>query len=318
MPCYHPISGWLSRNFTPAGKRTVVFNPRDGLIDRPVTIPCGQCIGCRLERSRQWAIRCVHEASLHEQNCFITLTYDDEHIPSDGSLKLDDLQRFFKRLRKRIYPHKVRYYAAGEYGEQLERPHYHACLFGWRPEDLEIIRQNHDGSYLYISSFLSEIWPNGFNSVGDVTFESAAYVARYVTKKITGKQALKTDEDGLTPYQREYIDVLTGEVTVHDVTPEFVTMSRRPGIGKGWLEKYGSDVLSYDEVIINGKPCKPPKYYDRCFEKTDIERITYLKAKRKAAALANPERTDIDRLYAAETIKEQTVKKSLKRTYEKN
>ena len=151
-------------------------------------VPCGQCIGCRLERSRQWAIRCVHEASLHTDNCFITLTYSPDCLPSDGSLNHDDFQKFFKRLRKHIAPKKIRYYMCGEYGEDLQqpsklgRPHFHACLFGLDFDDkqLYIVR---DDVKLYTSATLEKIWGKGFVTIGDVTFESAAYVARYIAKK---------------------------------------------------------------------------------------------------------------------------------------
>ena len=129
MPCYRPIKGYRSRRLNAeTGKRPVVFNPRDGFYDQPVDLPCGQCIGCRLERSRQWAIRCVHEASLHERNCFITLTYRDECLPTNGSLDLDAFQKFMKRLRRR-FGEGVRFFHCGEYGENFGRPHYHAILF---------------------------------------------------------------------------------------------------------------------------------------------------------------------------------------------
>ena len=112
MPCYHPLLGYRSRSLTEKGKRAVVFNPRDGYVDQPVQLPCGQCIGCRLERSRVWAVRCVHEASLHSDNCFITLTYDNSHLPSDGSLHKDHFQKFMKRLRKSVG--KVRFFHCDE------------------------------------------------------------------------------------------------------------------------------------------------------------------------------------------------------------
>ena len=128
MPCFCPLEGWRSKDRSSTGKRKIVFNPRDALRDMPVTVPCGQCIGCRLERSRQWAVRCIHEASLHEDNCFITLTYDDAHLPTDLSLNVSHFQKFMKRLRKR-FGEGIRFFHCGEYGENFGRPHYHACLF---------------------------------------------------------------------------------------------------------------------------------------------------------------------------------------------
>ena len=253
MPCFCPLKGWLSQKRTSNGKRSVVFNLRDGLSDRPVTIPCGQCIGCRLERSRQWAIRCLHESTLYKRNCFITLTYDDEHLPSDMSLNVSHFQKFMKRLRKR-YGKGVRYFHCGEYGEIGSRPHYHACLFNFDFKDRKLwsVRES---VRLYTSEELSSLWENGFSTVGDVTFESAAYVARYVMKKITGDAA---------DAHYEHVDLDTGVVSYR--TPEYVTMSRRPGIGRGWYDKFKDDVYNYDFVVVNGKKCRAPRYYDGCFE----------------------------------------------------
>lgn len=247
MPCYTPITGYLSRSLTQSGKRGVVFTPSKGFIDRPVNIPCGQCIGCRLEKSRQWAVRCVHEASLHENNAFLTITYNDENIPwqdTEQTLVKRDIQLFMKRLRKE-YGEGVRFYACGEYGEQNKRPHYHLILFNINITDKEIhsIRQ---GTKLYRSKTIEKLWTRGFSTIGEVTFESAAYVARYVTKKITGEQS---------------------EEHYNGRLPEFALMSRRPGIGKGWLEKFYQDIYVKDELILrNGKKMKPPIYYDKLYD----------------------------------------------------
>ena len=118
MPCYSPIKGYRSKVLSPNGKRTIVFKPNLGFVDLPVLVPCGQCCGCRLERSRQWAIRCTHEASLHENNCFITLTFNDDNLPSDKSLDVRHFQLFMKRLRKQ-FGSNIRYYHCGEYGENF-------------------------------------------------------------------------------------------------------------------------------------------------------------------------------------------------------
>jgi hypothetical protein len=131
MPCYFPITAWRSKDGkNEAGKWPVVFKPTAGYLDKELKLPCGRCIGCRLERSRQWAVRCVHEASLHEKNCFITLTYSPENLPKDGSLDVSHFQKFMKRFRKRFGP-GIRFFHCGEYGESLSRPHYHACIFGF-------------------------------------------------------------------------------------------------------------------------------------------------------------------------------------------
>ena len=204
MACYHPISAGLSGysiNFaTGKAYRRVIFKQNDPDIVQAVSLPCGQCIGCRLERSRQWAMRCVHEAQLHEHNCFITLTYDDTHLPSDQSLHYRDFQLFIKRLRKRFPTTKISYYMAGEYGENFGRPHYHACIFGLDFHDKKLWKRTTSGSLIYRSSDLEALWPFGYSSIGDVNFESAAYVARYIMKKQTNKQ------------HYQYSDLETGEI----------------------------------------------------------------------------------------------------------
>lgn len=249
MPCFSPLVGYRGRTVSQVtGKRSVVFNPREGFGDLPVSIPCGQCVGCRLERSRQWAIRCMHEASLYAENCFVTLTYDDEHLPPGGGLDRGAFPKFMKRLRKRFG--KVRYYHAGEYGDKFGRPHYHACLFGFDfPDKVFWMRR---GEFpVWQAGSLGELWPFGRSEIGSVTFESAAYVARYIMKKLNGKL-------GEEHYER--VDGRTGEVV--SVEREYTTMSRRPGIGRPWLDRYGSEVYPADSVVVRGRLMKPPRFYD--------------------------------------------------------
>ena len=306
MPCYKPVTALRS----PAkinGKYKVLFNtaPADFL---PIQLPCGQCIGCRLERSRQWAVRCMHEAQMHQENCFITLTYSDDQLPRDRSLHKHHFQKFMKRLRKAIAPKKVRYYMCGEYGDNTKRPHYHACLFGYDLPDKELFRTT-DGINLYSSASLEQIWGKGFVTVGDVTFESAAYVARYVTKKITGIRADELDEIGLKHY--EWLCPITGEVT--ELQPEYTAMSLKPGIGKTWLDKYDSDVYNHDHVIVNGKKCRPPRYYDKLLESYDSEKLEELKKSRQEKAVLHEKNNTLDRLMVREKVQNQRFKQ-LKRT----
>lgn len=244
MPCYHPIQGWRSVHPNSNGNYYITFKPGEGLIGLNMSVPCGQCIGCRLERSRQWAVRCVHEASLYSSNCFITLTLDNLHLLPNGSLDLKLFQDFMKRLRFR-FGSGIRFFHCGEYGEQFGRPHYHACLFNFDFPDKAPWRETHDGHKVWKSKALSELWPHGLSEIGSVTFESAAYVARYITKKVTGQKAYSH---------------YSGR------KPEYVTMSRRPGIGKGWFDKFSSDVFPSDQVALRGRLMRPPKYYDRQFE----------------------------------------------------
>jgi hypothetical protein len=220
-------------------------------------IPCGRCIGCRLEYSRQWAMRCHHEASLHIFNSFITLTYDPEHLPEDGSLNVLHFQKFMKRLRKKIQPLKIRFFHCGEYGDKTRRPHYHALIFGYGFPDKKIFKKQKSGD-LFTSDILTKCWGKGHCLVGDLTFESAAYVARYVVKKINGQQKF---------LHYAIINHETGEF--HSLKQEYTTMSRRPGIAADWFAKYYEDVYPSDSVYVNGRVMRPPKYYDILFKKLD-------------------------------------------------
>lgn len=261
MPCYTPIKGWKSKELTKAGKRKIVFKKEDALLDMPMEIACGQCLGCRLDRSREWAIRCVHEASMHEKNCFITLTYDDQNLPKNNSLVLEDFQKFIKRFRKKINK-KILYFHCGEYGDDNGRPHYHACIFGYDFEDKKVWRMSRDNP-LYTSESLNKLWPFGYSIIGTVTFKSAAYVARYIMKKVTGQKAEEH-------YQ--------GKI------PEYTTMSRNPGIGKGWIEKYSLNVLKDDLIIIDGVKHHAPKFYDKYLKDLHPEKFKITEYRRQKSA----------------------------------
>ena len=280
MSCYRPLTGYRSRYLNPTGKRSIVFSKQDAYSDLVVNVPCGRCIGCRLETSRQWAIRCVHEAQLHENNCFITLTYNDEHLPRDLSLNLRHYQLFMKKLRKK-FGSDIRFFHAGEYGEKFGRPHYHACLFNFDFPDKVHFRTVPGGHQLYVSDTLSKLWGYGFATIGDVTFESAAYVARYIMKKQKGPSG-----DYLSTVTS--FDPDTGEVLSRR-KPEYTTMSRRPGIASGWFERFNSDILINDKIVIKGKQMQPPKFYDRLFEARFPSDYVKIKAKRRK----NAERPEI-------------------------
>ena len=286
MACFHPLQGYRSKYKTVNGKNAIVFSSSQGYIDKPVSVPCGQCVGCRLERSRQWAIRCSHEADLYENNCFITLTYSDQNLPDDGSLHVEDFQKFMKRLRK-FAGEGVRFYHCGEYGERFGRPHYHACIFNFDFNDKYFWRNSPSGFKLFRSDTLEKLWPFGHCEIGTVTFESAAYVARYIMKKVNGDMA---DE--------HYFDPFTGVYR----KPEYTTMSRRPGIGKGWYDKFSSDVFPSDFVVVKGVKMRPPLFYDRQFEieyPSDFEKI---KLGRKLNAKKYVDNNTPDRLSVREQV----------------
>jgi hypothetical protein len=304
LTCYQPLKGYRSKESGPDGKRKIVFNTQTGHIDLPVPIPCRQCIGCRLERSRQWAIRCKHESDLYTDNCYITLTYNPEHLPASGSVEIRHFQLFLKRLRKK-FGSKIRFFACGEYGELNHRPHYHACIFNFRFDDL-VFYKNLNDHPLYTSEKLSSLWGKGFCTVGDVTFQSAAYVARYIMKKITGPQAND---------HYEVTDPETGEIT-HSLNPEYVHMSRRPGIGKLWLNQFTSDVYPHDEVIINGKSIRPPNYYDEQYKLENPIEFEKIQKLRKIKIVKNKLDNTPDRL-AIKEILQTSQASQLKRSLEK-
>ena len=245
---------------SPGGGKSLSFSrsaPGKG-----ISLPCGRCIGCRLERSRQWAVRIMHESKMHDESSFVTLTYDNEHLPSDESLSVEHCQLFLKRLRYHLEPKRIRFFLCGEYGSKLGRPHYHAIIFGWFPEDRKLIKGEGEFS-LWSSATLQDAWGLGFASIGRVSFESASYVANYATKKVNGPKAAEHYGGRL---------------------PEFLLMSRRPGIGRPWFDKYGSDVFPSDEVIVRGVKCRPPRYYDQLLAVRNPDELERLKLKRELAA----------------------------------
>lgn len=343
------MQAWYAKEINPTGKRSLVWNPKAALQpDDPIEIACGQCIGCKLERSKQWAIRCMHEAQMHEKNSFITLTFDQESLQKRSnpwSLDHREFQLFMKKLRKEYVPkcpyktgtdeHKdwmrdngVRYFHCGEYGEVCRycmnskkfckcgpieewnerkrpgRPHYHACLFNFDFEDKYLFKISNAGEKYYRSPTLEKLWPYGQSMIGDVTFESAAYVARYITKKVNGEAA----ED----HYRQ-LDYETGEI--YDIKPEYITMSRRPGIGKWWYEKYKEDVYPKDFVTVRGKKMNPPRFYDRILEQEDVYRYEEIKEKRVEKGKKYNDNNTRERLDVREKVKQLQIRK-LKRNIE--
>ncbi|QXP08359.1 MAG: replication initiator protein [Arizlama microvirus] len=278
MPCYHPLTGFYAREVNDTGKRSIVFSADKALVDVPVQVPCGRCIGCRLDRSRDWALRCVHEASLYEANCFVTLTFDEKFI-GDGSLKVSDFQNFMKRLRQKIAPQKVRFFHCGEYGAKFSRPHHHACLFGYDFPDKILFKSG--VSPLYTSEILSSLWPFGFSTVGAVTFDSAAYVARYVMKKWS-KDNLSGDD--LYDAMRALSDDAYKALHYGDRHEEYITMSRKPGIGSAWYDKFSSDIYPSGFDILNGKKVPLPKFFDSRFELDNFVEFAKMKCERIARA----------------------------------
>lgn len=214
-----------------------------------LTVPCGRCVGCRIDKVREWSTRIAHEASMHESSIFVTLTYADEFLPDDFSLNKRDLQLFMKRLRKKL-KQKIRFYACGEYGERFLRPHYHAIIFGWSPDDGVPWRKTNKGHVYYRSSMLEETWGMGHCEYGAVTAQNGAYVAGYALKKMRGAG---------DPEKYKRPSPITGEIV--DVQPEFALMSNRPGIGGAWFDQFEGDCFPSDFVIVNGEKRSVPRFY---------------------------------------------------------
>lgn len=284
MPCYKPLKGYKSIHTNENGKRNIVFNSKYGHTDLPITIPCGRCIGCRLEKSLQWAVRCIHEAKTYKHNQFITLTYNTENLPKDKSLNKKHIQLFIKKLRSHISreakkrgntPATIKYFHCGEYGPHLERPHYHMLLFNYKFEDQAKlgsersvapganVKSKNKKYQLYTSKILEELWGKGFCTIGEVNFQTASYTARYILKKITGDKA-----------EEHYKGRL----------PEYITMSN--GIGKEYFTKFNSDFYPLDQIILmeNGKSVTPAKYYDEQLLKLNPKLYKSVKRKRRQTA----------------------------------
>lgn len=283
MPCFHPMPGFRAKD----GSVVFVERQRFG-IEGYLSLPCGQCIGCRLERSRQWAMRCLHEASLYDHSWFVTLTYDDASYPEKG-LQYSDFQKFMKRLRK--HHEGVRFYMCGEYGDTSQRGHYHAILFNLNLDDLRPQSLLFNNQKLFVSSYLEKTWGLGDVIIGAVTFDSAAYVARYCMKKVNGDLAD-------SHYFR--VNNVTGEICLHE--PEFAHMSLKPGIGRPWLDKYVSDVFPRDYVIVKGQKCKPPKYYDRVFDKSNPDDFEWIQIQRELDSINRQSDNTYARLAVKETV----------------
>lgn len=308
MRCISPLKGYWSKDRHPVTRsRIFVVSSREGFHDRFVDIPCQKCMECRLERSRQWAVRCMHEAATHDHNSFITLTYRPEDLPKAGTLVLKHWQKFMMDLRALVQvrsdrnesderkarrakvltnPGKgIRYFHCGEYGEKGDRPHYHAIMFNCDFGDKDH-RTERGGFSYYRSPILAELWGRGNVLVTDVSFETAAYVARYCTKKISG-DAGWYDKKGVYHFgASEHYGVRR---------PEYATMSRRPGLGREWFDLFHEDWFERDFLVIREKKMKIPQAYNRWFEAKYPERMKRIKAARrrlgKLLSLRKPQHT---------------------------
>lgn len=213
---------------------------------------------------------------MHPENSWLTLTYDRAHLPVDYSVHPRVMQLFFKKLRKSIYPKQVRFYLGAEYGDLNLRPHYHVILFNHDFNDKIFYEKTPQGHFLYTSPSLNKLWPFGLATIGAVTFQTAGYTARYSTKKITGPKASDF-------YLREHPD----HHFICRVRPEFSLMSRRPGIGSTYQAKFKSEIAQSDEVMSNGRPARPPRFYDQQLPEEELAKLT-IKRKLEAKKHSRP------------------------------
>lgn len=282
MSCFHPVkafslaSGGIS--FREAGD-----------VRGDIKLPCGRCIGCRIDRARDWTLRIVHEQKAHQGlNChFLTLTFDDAHLPSPPSIDVRHWQLFAYRVRKAYGP--FRFFMCGEYGARTARPHYHAIVFGLPLTDLKYWTTR-KGNDTYKSAKLEALWGQGMVEIGAVTSQSANYVARYSLKKVTGDPA----DD-----HYRWTDPDTGEQ--HQLTPEFCNMSRRPGIGATWYNRFHTDFHVHDFAIKDGGKTSIPRFYDKLANKAGYD-VEQLKQFRVLKALAKAKENTPERLAARETV----------------
>lgn len=309
------------------------IDPDTGQYLEGFRVPCGKCVGCRLDYSRDWASRiCMESLDYPDNSLFVTLTYDDDHLPvmvDDGSkhimkgkgyssnycckgatLFMKDSQDWLKRLRRNLDYHYgirsgVRYYLAGEYGSNTLRPHYHVCLFGVPTDSLVPIGKNKLGDTLYDSDFISDTWKQGHVCVGKLNYATAAYTARYCLKKAQGKD-------------NDFFDSM-------GVNREFVVMSRKPGIGVPYYEAHKEEIYKHDEIILPAQSkdkktvIKPPRYFDILYKADDPKRLAKIKADRALAAELHHDNvmsaTDLDELdyYSVqERAKSDSIKKLIR------
>lgn len=316
MPCYHPKRGFvvgltddnkpklkiLDFKYLSVGPNgqpsTLPGREEDGDITAHYLIPCGHCLGCRQQQANEWTNRLLMESKYHDSMYFVTLTYDNDHLPANyevdeetGELKggftlsKRDCQLFMKRLRKAFPADRIRYYLAGEYGPTTGRPHYHAILFGLHVNDLEPSGMSETGNPYYISKQFGEIWSKGFTSIEPANDFTIRYVTGYITKKLGEHPNEEFEKNG--------------------ITPPFALSSRRPGLGLRYLEDHLEKVESDDHITLatcNGSVSFDlPRYFRKKLVDFGYEEVVTERSLRKVrnaenAVESRSELTDLNQL----------------------
>lgn len=297
MPCFKPLHGYNK----PGGGWTANHSASNSI---PLTIPCGQCIGCRTDKKLEWAARLTHESRCHDNNIFVTLTYDEDHVPISYSLDKSHAVNFIRRLRYAIKPAKFKFFLVGEYGDQTKRPHYHAIIFGYWPMDAK--RVTSEGLHtLFTSKLLTAAWGKGHVTFGESGPEACKYVSHYVVKKYTG-EAAKAHYTRMNEF---------GEL--HEVIPEYAVMSRNPkGIGYGFYQNYKSDLRNGDFAMNLGKKQKIPRYYDKLLKAENEREALKLSTERKRKAKKYKANNTPERLATREAVAKSKLKSHPKRIIE--
>ena len=320
MKCFHPLAGVVSLRPNKNGNYPLIIQgsveklQKEGkLSPEHIRVQCGRCIGCRMNYAQEWAIRISHEVQTHEQEgkqcIFLTLTYNETFLPDNESISKKSIQLFMKRLRKKFPKQCIRYYAVGEYGEKTKRPHYHMILFNSPFQDFKLWKLTKTGYPLYTSPTLDDLWScpktkeqYGYANFGSVTYESAAYVARYSTKKQYGASA------------KEHYEHVTRYGELVNLEPEFALMSQKPRIGEKWLRKYATDIFPSDFCLRHstksGKKLitKVPTAYFRMLEELDPETALAVKQNRmekisSREQLSHDRLMDMKKVFLAKTRK---------------
>lgn len=320
MGCDFPLKAFRSASQRgSSGKPLLTFDPLDAINSTsPMEVPCNNCVGCKLEYARQWSIRIMHEKRFYPESCFITLTYDDQHVPQDYGLSVRHLQLFMKKYRRllemkmkhrrgehsahirRYCLHsskKIRFFACGEYGDVNGRPHYHAIIFNDDWPDKVFHSTSDSGEKIYTSEALRRLWGNGVVSTQDVTHKSAAYVARYVTKKIKTGDAFGADR---------YYRLSPVDGAFHSVAPEFATRSNRPGLGTKFVEQFKGDFYPSGFLVIDGVRQAPPKFYVSKLSEKEQER---LKRQARRLSLKSKPHTTTERRLARAAVRDARIQK---------
>lgn len=271
MPCYHPLDTQLFIDGT-GKQRARIFKKGKHDGNKNAELPCGRCLGCRLEKAKEWALRCWHESQMHDYNSFVTLTYSPQHLPANQSLDHSHVQKFLKKLRFRTGAN-IRYFMCGEYGENTARPHYHLILFGYDFPDKKLVNIR-NGNRVYTSEILKKTWGLGDTEIGSVTFKSAGYVARYILKK-----------------QKE-LDKESGELPYHGRKPPYTAMSLKPAIGKSYYEQFQSDFFPHDFAVMpDGRQTAVPRYYRKLLRDSDPDLFEELRKIRVEKSQNDPNNT---------------------------